>query len=471
MKQQIQQSLRESKTARWTALAIVSFMMLCGYYMTDAMAPMKSLIEDNLGWSSYEYGLFTGAYSFANVFLFMLIFGGIILDKMGIRFSGAAAAVVMVIGASIKYLAITTVEAGTEVDLFFITMNAQVFYASLGFSIFGIGVEVAGITVSKTIVKWFKGKELALAMGLEMACARLGTALALSVSVPLATKFNENIGAPILFGTVLLIAGLIAFFIYMTMDKKLDASEENQGEEASEEDQFKISDIGIILGNKGFWLIALLCVLFYSAVFPFLKYATQLMEQKYGVDAEFAGLIPALLPFGNILLTPVFGSIYDRKGKGATIMIIGAVMLIAIHGLFSIPALDHYIVAVILILLLGVAFSLVPSAMWPSVPKIIPERQLGTAYAMIFYIQNIGLMLVPMLIGWELDKYGIIGVDEAGKNIYDYTVPMMTFTAFGVLALFIGVLLKADDKKNGYGLELPTSAMLDKEEEKEQSAA
>ena len=253
---------------------------------------------------------------------------------------------------------------------------------------------------------------------------------------------------------------MIAFFFYTFEDKKLDASvaADNVGRDVVAEEDFKLSDILFIIRNKGWWYVAILCVLFYSAVFPFLKYATDLMVNKFGVDPYWAGAIPSLLPFGTILLTPFFGGLYDKKGKGATIMIIGAVIIIVVHLLFSIPFFNNYIFAIFNVILLGIGFSLVPSAMWPSVPKIIPERQLGTAFALIFWVQNIGLMLVPLLIGWVLDKYCITGTREsAGKIItsYDYTIPMMIFTSFGVLALLFAFLLKAEDRKKGYGLEMP----------------
>ena len=380
------------------------------------------------------------------MFLLMLIFGGIILDKMGVRFTGLGACILMVIGCTIKYGAVSgliplegTVIAG---------MKGQVAIAALGYAIFGVGVEIAGITVSKIIVKWFKGYEMALAMGLEMATARLGTMLAMSVTVPFA-NFCGSISAPILLCLVMLCIGLIAFFIYTLMDRKLEASIGK--DEASADDAFRLSDIMLIVRNKGFWLIALLCVLFYSAVFPFLKYATDLMVNKYEVDPELAGIIPSLLPLGTLFLTPFFGNLYDRHGKGATIMLIGAVMLIGVHALFALPLLNYWWFATIIMIVLGIAFSLVPSAMWPSVPKIIPEKQLGTAYALIFWVQNWGLMGVPALIGWVLDRYCKLGGE--GQPAYDYTLPMTIFACFGVLALIIALMLKAEDKKKGYGLE------------------
>jgi MFS family permease len=565
----LRQTLRDSKTARWTALAVVAFTMLCGYYLTDVMAPLKGLLEGQLGWNSSEFGFFTSAYGWFNVFLLMLIIGGIILDKMGVRFTGLMAASIMVAGTFLKYYAVSTHSLDGQMwHILWFNTKAQVFLAALGFAIFGVGVEIAGITVSKIIVKWFKGKEMALAMGLEMATARLGTALALSTSVPIAKGFN-NVSAPILVCLIMLCIGLISFFIYTFMDKKLDASqaEYDKAENIVDtEEAFRVRDIFKIVTNKGWWYLAILCVLFYSAVFPFLKYATDLMVQKFHINEDWAGIIPAMLPFGTILLTPLFGNLYDRKGKGASIMVLGAILLIFVHIIFTIPFLTQWIIAILLILVLGIGFSLVPSAMWPSVPKIIPEKQLGTAYSLVFWVQNWGLMGVPALIGWVLNKYCFIGyfavagtgfittqgaqisqivtvenksykIDAVGlisrKNVdakiidfiktgdgkisavvtssndtisagfitkkslkkavkkqelkvteyfynekeqvgsfvdangnaiskftnvfsfYNYTRPMMIFTGLGILALIFAFLLKAEDKKKGYGLELP----------------
>jgi len=456
----IKKSLRDSATARWTALAVVAFSMLCGYYLTDVIAPLKGLLEGKLGWGSSDFGFFNSAYGWFNVFLGMLIIGGIILDKIGVRLTGLMATTIMVIGTVIKYWAISTHSLdGIVWNILTFEAPAQVFIAGLGFAIFAVGIEVTGITVSKIIYKWFKGKELALAMGLEMATARLGTGLAIATSVPIAKAFGVlDVSRPILLGLILLCIGLLSFIMYVFMDKKLDASEVQKTAAQMEEDAFRISDIFQIITNKGWWYIAFLCVLFYSAVFPFLKFATDLMINKFGVNEELAGTIPSMLPFGTIILTPFFGNLYDRKGKGATIMMIGALLIITVHALFSVPFLHHWFIAVLLTLVLGVGFSLVPSAMWPSVPKIIPEKQLGTAYALIFWVQNWGLMGVPALIGWVLEKYCITGQvvrDGLTVNTYNYTFPMMIFTGFGVLALIFAFLLKAEDREKGYGLELP----------------
>ena len=452
---EITRTLRDSKSARWGALAVVSFTMLCGYYINYVISPLKPYLEEYLQWTSSDFGIWNGAYGFFNVFFFMLVFAGIILDRMGVRFSGITASLTMIIGTLLQYAAIEQlIPSGGEV----FGLKTQIAIGALGFGIFGVGVEMAGITVSKIIVKWFKGKELALAMGLEMATARMGTALALAIPAPLALAFGKegipNISAPVLLGLGLLVAGFIAFLWYTTMDKKLDKSiiDADQG---SEEEKFKLKDIVFIIANRGFWLIAFLCVLFYSGVFPFLYYAADLMVNKYGVDPKFAGSIPALLPFGTILLTPLFGGIYDAKGKGATIMLIGSVLLLIVHSVFSVPMLNNSILAVVLIILLGVTFSLVPSAMWPSVPKIIPEKQLGTAYALIFWVQNWGLMGMPLLIGFVLEKHCRV-MDESGNfSHYDYTIPMMIFALAGLLAIFVAIWLKAEDKRKAYGLELP----------------
>ena len=455
MVEKLRKSLRDSATARWTALFSVAFTMLCGYFLTDIMAPLASLLEGQLGWSRAEYGTFTSSYGWFNVFLLMLIFGGIILDKVGVRITGVGATVLMVLGTAIKYWAVSTNSLDGQ-TLF--GLNGQVFWASIGFATFAVGIEVAGITVSKIIVKWFKGKELATAMGLEMAMARIGTALALGFSIPIAKATGViDVSRPVLVALIGLCIGMVSFLVYVVMDKKLDASEHTD-EVTEPDEEFKLSDIGKILSTRGWWYIAILCVLFYSAVFPFLKYATDLMVNKFGVDENVAGMIPMLLPFGNILLTPLFGGIYDKKGKGATIMIIGSLLLIFVHAFFSIPGLNNWIFAMVLVIILGIGFSLVPSAMWPSVPKIVPEKRLGTAYALIFYVQNWGLMGVPLLIGWVLEKYCISGQtvrDGLTVNTYNYTLPMLIFTCFGVLALIFAFLLKAEDKRKGYGLELP----------------
>ncbi|NQT76359.1 MAG: MFS transporter [Bacteroidetes bacterium] len=403
MTERIKKSLRESKTARWTALILASLSIFGAYYFNYALSSIKPMLESILGWNSEDFGTYTSAYAWFNVFLFMLIFSGFVLDKLGIRKTGLGATLVMFVGTALNYWAVShQFPEGSAVYIPLLgEMKLQVLLSSLGFAIFGVGTEAIGITISKAVVRWFKGKEMALAMGMQMAIARLGTLLALAISLPLAKNFTLT--APILFALGIMILGVLSFILFSILDVKLDKSEKSVQLDNSE-DEFKIKDIILIISNRGFWYIAILCVLFYSAVFPFLFYATDLMINKYSVSPYLAGLIPSLLPFGTIILTPVFGSIYDKFGKGATIMIIGSMILILVHGVLFIPSITLWWVAAVMVVVLGVGFSLVPSAMWPSVPKIIPEKQLGTAYAVIFWIQNIGLLFIPLILGIVLNS-------------------------------------------------------------------
>jgi MFS family permease len=401
--EQMKQSLRDSTAARWTALVFASMAIFGAYYFNYALSSIKPMLESVLGWNSEDFGTYTSAYAWFNVFFFMLIFSGFILDKLGVRKTGLGATIIMFVGTAINYWAVNHQFAeGAVVHIPLLgDMKTQVLYSSLGFAIFGVGTEAIGITISKAVVRWFKGKEMALAMGMQMSIARLGTMLALVISLPLAKNFTVT--APILFALVVMVLGVISFIMFSILDIKLDKSEGTAEQVKDPDDEFKVSDIVLIIGNLGFWYIAILCVLFYSAVFPFLFYATDLMINKYNVDPYWAGTIPGLLPLGTMILTPVFGGIYDKYGKGATIMIVGSLILILVHGILAIPTFNAAWIAVIMVLVLGIGFSLVPSAMWPSVPKIIPEKQLGTAYAVIFWIQNIGLMLVPLMLGVVLN--------------------------------------------------------------------
>ena len=453
MKEMIQQKLSDSKSARWTALVIVSVTMMFGYFFTDVMSPLEPLLTAakadgglGLGWTSDEYGFFSGAYGYFNVFLLLLFFGGIILDKFGIRFTGIMSTILMFGGALIKWYAVSHDFDGTIAVPFFGSYHTQVVFAATGFAVYGVGCEIAGITVSKVIVKWFTGHELALAMGLQVALARIGTAGALALALPFA-KAMGGVSASVGLGAAMLCAGMIAFIVYCIMDKKEDASA--AAVQSEPEEGFKFSDLGTLFCNRGFWYVAVLCLMFYAGVFPFLKFATKLMVMKYNVPEATAGLIPAMLPFGTIFLTPLFGSIYDKYGKGATLMLIGSTLLTLVHITFALP-LNSWVLAIIVMIVLGIAFGLVPSAMWPSVPKIIPMKLLGTAYALIFYIQNIGLALVPVWIG----KVNQANTMADGKTI-DYTQSMTIFACVGAIAIVISLLLIMEDKRKGYGLQKP----------------
>lgn len=447
--------LRDSAATRWLMLLMVAITMFGAYVASDVFSPLQTMLERYNQWNPSEYGWFSGSYSIFNVFLGMLIFGGIILDKKGIRFSGILSSILMIVGISIKYWAVSNDYLLESTMTFFGDQyKMQVVWAVVGFGIFGVGAEVAGITVSKAIVKWFKGKEMALAMGMQLSLARLGSAAALALSPMIAAKF-QNISTSVLFGLALLVVGGLSFAIYSIYDKKLD--KQIKDAEVEPEESFNMKDVKAVLNNQGFWLIALLCVVFYSAVFPFLKYAAGLMEFKFGVDPKLSGLIPSMLPFGAIILTPLFGRIYDKIGHGANLMIGGSILLVTVHVLFALPFITQWWIAIILMMLLGIAFSMVPSAMWPSLAKIMPERQLGTTYALTFYIQNIGLMIIPILIGKVLNSYCVVGKimkDGMEVNVYNYTLPMTIFASISFFAIIIALLLKRVDKKKGYGLQM-----------------
>jgi len=461
--EKIKASLRESATARWIALALISLTMFFAYFFVDVAAPLQSLLERApYKWSPETFGMLGGSEFFLNVFAFFLIFSGIILDKMGIRFTILTSGLLMVLGGGIKYYALTEgfAETGLANTLgsFWTVVPASAKLAFLGFSIFGVGVEMAGITVSKTIVKWFKGKELALAMGLEMATARLGVFAVFRLS-PI---FAEQGGASnsVYWGVAFLLIGFITFFIYTFMDARLDKEIGADAAKSDPEEEFRISDIWLILKNPGFLAIAGLCVLFYSAIFPFQKFATDMLSSKLDISIKDAAAMFSFFPIGAMILTPFIGAFLDKKGLGATMMLYGAILLTISHLIFAlVPAAAFTpFIAYATIVVLGLAFSLVPASMWPSVPKIVEERFLGSAYGLIFWIQNIGLLAVPILIGWALSAAnpGVADAIASGQNMkYNYTVPELIFTGFGVLAMILSLVLKAVDKKHGFGLDLP----------------
>lgn len=459
--EKIKTSLRESATARWIALALISITMFFAYFFVDVAAPLQSLLERNYGWSPETFGMLGGSEFFLNVFAFFLILSGIILDKMGIRFTILTAGIAMVLGAAIKYYALTegfaTSGLANTLGSFWTGVPATAKLAFFGFAIFGVGVEMAGITVSKAIVKWFKGRELALAMGLEMATARLGVFAVFRLS-PI---FAES-GGPsnsILWGVAFLVIGLLTFFVYTFMDARLD---KEIGADASSEPEeaFRISDIWLIFKNPGFLAIAGLCVLFYSAIFPFQKFATDMLASKLDISIKDAAAMFSYFPIGAMVLTPFIGAFLDKKGLGATMMLYGAILLTVSHLIFALVPAEAFtnFVAYATIVVLGLAFSLVPASMWPSVPKIVEDRFLGSAYGLIFWIQNIGLLAVPILIGWALSAAnpGVADKIAAGEIVkYNYTVPELIFAGFGVLAMILSLVLKAVDKNKGFGLDLP----------------
>lgn len=458
----VRKALNDKIWVRWTALFLIASMMFFAYMFVDVMSPLQALVEKApLGWNAEAFGNYAGAEYMLNVFGFLIV-AGIILDKMGVRFTGTLSASVMVAGAAIKLYAVSPLFAGTGLEnwlnSWWTAMPGSAKLAAFGFMIFGCGCEMAGITVSKAIAKWFDGKEMALAMGFEMAIARLGVFAVLSLSPRLALWWgadDPSVVPPVAFCCALLAIGLLNFIIFTFMDSRLDRQlgAAKSADEPSDE-EFKLSDVGGLFSSKLFWIIALLCVLYYSAIFPFQRFGTNMLQCNLGIDDVAAADILRWFPIGALCLTPPLGLFLDKVGRGATMLILGSILLIACHLVFALvlPAFPSEGLALATIIVLGVSFSLVPAALWPSVPKVMDARYLGSAYSLIFWVQNIGLFGVPILFGKILaaSNQGVTNPMD-----YDYTNPMLMFAGFGAAALIFALWLKVLNTRHRYGLEAP----------------
>lgn len=464
MTQVTPKTIRDNAGIRWLVLILIALTMFFAYMFVDVLSPLKTMLEEQIHWDSTVFGLYAGSEFFLNVFVLFLIFAGIILDKMGVRFTAILSGALMVVGAGIKVYALSSIFQDSALfnwlNSWWTAFPATAKLASLGFMIFGCGTEMGGVTVSRAIVKWFHGKEMALAMGIEMGVARLGVFAVFWISPILAKHFN-SVQSPVIFVFFLLCVGLLFYLIYGVFDKKLDSQE--KGSNAEEDEPFRFRDLGKVFGSGIFWIVALLCVLYYSAIFPFQKFATEMLQSKLGWEADFASKIFSFFPIGAMIITPFLGAFLDHKGKGATMLIIGSILMIICHTTFalfpfqSVGATMGGIIAFVAIILLGVSFSLVPAALWPSMPKLIDGKVLGSAYSATFWIQNIGLMSVPIIIGSLLDSIRKGLPDDASATSQQglYTLPMLVFASFGVVALLLSLYLKSVDKKKGYGLEKP----------------
>lgn len=456
----IQRKLNDSPVARWTALVLIASTMFFGYMLVDVLSPLQNMLEVQRGWTPEIFGFYGSSEFILNVFVCFLIFAGIILDKLGVRFTGVLSASLMVVGAAIKLYGVSDYfNAGgfgyDFFDSFLVWFPASAKVACLGFMIFGCGVEMAGVTVSKAIAKWFKGKEMALAMGLEMAIARLGVFAVFHLSPWLANLGEPSVVRPLAFIVLLLLIGLLTFIVFTFMDRKLDKQQDCIDEE--EEEQFRVSDIWKLLTSGTFMTVAFLCVLYYSAIFPFQRFATGMLESRLGLPTEEASALFSWFPIGAMVLTPLLGAFLDHRGKGASMLMLGAILMCGCHLIFALAPLTIGL-AYAAIILLGISFSLVPAALWPSVPKLVEERYLGSAYSVIFWIQNFGLWALPNIIGWALivSNPGVPEAIAAGEAAtYDYKVPMLIFASLGVLAFVLAFYLKRQDRKKQYGLELP----------------
>lgn len=460
MVEKIQKNLSDSPLWRWIVLILMSSTMFFAYMFVDVLSPLKSMLETQVQWSSTVFGTYGGSEFFLNVFFFFLIFAGIILDKMGIRFTAILSGSLMVLGAAIKVYALSSVFNDGGLGYDFLNSFATGFppsakLACVGFAIFGCGCEMGGVTVSRVLVKWFQGKQLALAMGLEMAIARLGVFAVFQLSPYIANRFDQSVQMPVICVGILLCVGLLFYILYGILDKQLDR--QIGAAQLEEEEPFRLKDLKLIFLNPIFWLVALLCMLYYSAIFPFQKFATEMIASNLGVTNDVASKLFSIFPIGAMCLTPFLGAALDYFGKGATMLILGAVLLTGCHLIFAffpfVPGeAFSKTVMILTIIILGVSFSLVPASLWPSVPKLIDQKVLGSAYSAIFWIQNVGLMSVPMLIGYVVDK---TNGDLIAGQPKDYTWAMVIFASFGVVAFVLGLILKMLDKKNHYGLELP----------------
>lgn len=467
--EKIKNTLRDSAKARWAMMVLVSLLMAANYYFYDVLSPLKGLLQDHLNISSKDYGIIVGFYAFPNTFLLMAILGGIILDKLGIRPTGFLFAVFMILGALLTGYGTTDYFSSggfgySFLSSFWTDYSAETKMMALGMLIFGLGAETSIVVASKIIVKWFKGYEIALAFAINLGIARIGSALAFVL--PTRMVLDDMWNFPLWFAVMVLIAFFIAFLIYLMFDLKLDRQTKSQGSLLDKDEEFHFSDLQRLFSNRSFWFITALCVTFYAAVFPFLKFAPDLFYNKFGLSREASGDIASLLPFGTVLFTPLFGWLVDKKGKSATLMIYGSLLLTVVHIFITFTTFSAYL----LMILLGIAFSLVPAAMWPGVAKIVPESRIGSAYGAMFSLQNLGLFGVPILAGYFLDRAnpGITPeMVEQGTSL-NYTPTMLIFIVFGIIGFIFALLLKWDDKTSGYGLELPSNETPEKTEKAKQ---
>ena len=434
-------TLKDSKIACWIALACLVVPMFGSYYFDDMFSTVSQIFQEpgnlELGWDSANFGLYAGGYSFLCVFGGLIICG-ILLDKYGVRIVGSIFVGLMLLGSAIVTVAISTKMAPAP----------SLSIAYIGCMIFGLGSEIAGVAVTRSIAKWFKGKSMAFAMGLQLSIARLGTGLAMLIAPYLVVANAEGYyplsatNRPALVGLSLIFIGTILWAIFIAMDAKYDRQlgVVSQRGEQKEEDKFKFSDIIAVIKNPRFIMIALLCVFFYCCVISFKKFGTTIMIPRFGMDAEAAATMVASIAFFPVIFTPLFGALVDKVGKATSWMILGSVIVFLAHIIIGFaPASDA--LGYLSICFLGIGYSLVPSAMWPSVPKIIPEKNLGTAYSMIYFIQNLGMLTVPIFAG------RILGNEELDKVVRSVHAEYI-FIGLGVVAISVSLLLKISAKKN-----------------------
>jgi MFS family permease len=434
---------------RWFILVLVGFVLSVNYYFYDAFSTLKDQLLLEFNFTNTHYGLFVSFYSIPNTFLLMAVIGGMILDKLGIRRTGFMFVFFMAFGAMLtaygasKYYQDNGI-GHSFMSSFLSAYSPELKMMLLGRFFFGLGAETSIVVVSKILVKWFKGKDLALAFGLKVGFGRLGTFAAFQLS-PVLSNDGVTLNLAIWVAAILVCIGLLAFMVYILLDMRID-KEIKPIETSESKPDFSFKDIGLILGNRAYLYIALLCVTFYSAVFPFLAYAPDFFADKFGFTAIQSGRITSILPIATAICTPLFGLMIDRRGRSATAMIYGALTLLVVHLIFAFTNTSPYVP----IVFLGIAFSLVPAAMWPTMVKLVDESKIGTAYGLMYSIQNLGLWGFPLLAGIILDK-----TNPGNPEVSNYQPVIIMFAALGLLGLVFAFLLRREDRISGFGVEKP----------------
>ena len=444
-------TLKDTGAIRWVALLCLALPMFASYFFDDIFSTINQEFEDPsmvaLGWSMADYGFYRSAYSLLCIFGGLIICG-MLLDRWGVRLTGSIFVGLMVGGAALITYAISESFAGSRLCAWLSGVFAKpsLSLAYAGCAMFGLGSEIAGVTVNRAIAKWFKGREIALAMGLQLALARLGTAVALIV-VPRIVElegyipFSET-SKPAVVGMVLLLGALVLWGLFVAMDYGADRRGAAAGVSAgasdtgsSAEDRFRFRDVLKVITDRHFILISLLCVFFYCCVVSFRKFATAILMPRFGIDSDVASVMVAMIPFFTLVFAPLFGAVVDRVGRGTKIMILGSAMILFSHLTVAfapgVPAFGFIAIGV-----LGLGYSLVPAAMWPSLPKIIAESRLGTAFSLVYWVQNIGLFTVPIVVGHIIDR-------ASSPVVAEYF-----FIGLAVCAIVVSVLLSRSSDRH-----------------------